>query len=102
MTINVDSINDHPVATDDYATTNEDTPVNISVLPNDSDADGDTLTLEPSLESDPSNGAVTLNADNVTFDYTPNPDFVGLDSFVYTISDGEGGRDTATGTLCIA
>ena len=84
-----------PVANSDSATTYEDTLVNIIVLNNDSDPDLDTLTTT-GIISDPSNGIAALKADG-TVDYTPNPDFNGQDSFVYGISDGNGGTSTATG-----
>jgi len=92
--------NNPPAAIDDSATTDEDVPVIINVfvdngLGTDSDPDtGDILT--PVGGSDPLNGEVTLNTDG-TFTYTPDSNFVGQDSFVYTISDGNGGIDTATG-----
>ena len=98
VTINVNAVNDLPVATNDSASTNEDTSVNIDVLSNDSDPDLDTLTNTGVVSgSGPSNGTVTLNGDGETFNYTPDPDFNGQDSFVYTISDGKGGTATATG-----
>ena len=90
--------NDPPVASNDPESTNEDTPVTIVVLSNDSDIDGDMLTTTGVL-SGPSNGVATLNA-NGTIEYTPHADFNGQDSFVYSISDGKGGMDTATGVYC--
>ena len=42
----VTAVNDAPAAVDDTATTAEDTAVSIAVLANDSDVDGDTLTVE--------------------------------------------------------
>jgi len=91
--------NNLPLANDDSATTGEDTPITIDVVDGsfggtDSDVDGDTLTTL--LLSDPSNGSATLSAGG-TFVYNPDPDFVGQDSFVYTIHDGKGGTATATG-----
>jgi len=86
-----------PVAADDYATTDEDTPVNINVLANDSDTETGTPTNAGVVSgSGPSHGDVTMNAGG-TFTYTPNTDFNGLDSFVYSVVDGNGGADTATG-----
>jgi len=97
VTINVNVVNGPPVATNDSASTDENTPVNIAVLSNDSDPDSDTLTNTGVVNIVPSHGTVMLNADDVTFDYTPNANFSGQDSFVYRISDGNGGTDTATG-----
>ncbi|WP_045458352.1 cadherin-like domain-containing protein, partial [Vibrio campbellii] len=42
VSVTVNPINDAPVANDDRAATDEDTPVTIDVLPNDTDVDGDT------------------------------------------------------------
>jgi VCBS repeat-containing protein len=95
--ITVTNVNDPPVAVADNATTPEDTPVTIDVLNNDSDIDGDTLTVDSVTHG--INGSVTNNGGNVT--YTPAPGFNGTDSFTYTISDGNGGTDTATVTVTI-
>ncbi len=80
-------------ANDDTATTNEDTAVDINVLTNDSDPDGDVLTV--TAASDPANGTTAINPDK-TVKYTPDLNFNGSDSFTYTIDDGHGGTDTAT------
>jgi VCBS repeat-containing protein len=88
VTITVDPINDAPVAVQESAyTVNEDASIiaGASVLANDTDADADTLTAV--LENDVANGTLTLNADG-TFDYTPNADFNGSDSFTYFANDG--------------
>jgi len=86
--------NTPPNAADDTATTDEDQTVTINVLANDSDPDGDTLSI--SSVSAPANGSATINGD--TIDYTPNPDYYGTDSFTYTITDG---TDTATATVTV-
>ncbi|MHA6316122.1 Ig-like domain-containing protein, partial [Altererythrobacter sp. CAU 1778] len=91
-TIVVAPVNDPPVATNDTATTNEDTPVNIAVLANDSDVDGDPLTVTAATSPD---GTVTINPDG-TITFVPNPNFNGTATITYTISDGNGGTDTAT------
>lgn len=90
--------NDEPVASDDSASVDEDSSVTIDVLGNDTDVDGDTLTVTSA--SGASNGTVTVNADN-TVEYTPDADFNGTDSFTYTVSDGNGGTDTATATVTV-
>ncbi|MCB0079359.1 MAG: cadherin-like domain-containing protein, partial [Caldilineaceae bacterium] len=68
------------------------------VLANDSDPDGDALTI--SITSQPGHGAATVN--NLQIVYTPNADFVGSDSFTYTIVDGKGGNATATVTVTVS
>ena len=85
FTITVNNINDAPVANADVAATDEDTPVIINVLANDSDVDdGDTFSI--TATADGSSGTTTTDGSTVT--YTPNADYVGSDSFTYTISDG--------------
>ncbi|MEW9922552.1 Ig-like domain-containing protein, partial [Marimonas sp. MJW-29] len=69
VTVNVGVINDAPVANTDSASTNEDTPVTLSVLPNDSDVDGDTLSVNSVTNG--SNGTVVINGDG-TVTYTPD------------------------------
>ncbi|WP_353347063.1 tandem-95 repeat protein, partial [Litorivita sp. NS0012-18] len=91
VTVNVGEVNDPPVAEDDAATTDEDTPVTIDVLGNDTDADGDDLTVTEATSPD---GTVTINPDG-TLEFTPNPDFNGEAVISYTIDDGNGGTDTA-------
>ncbi|MHA2879822.1 cadherin-like domain-containing protein, partial [Vibrio campbellii] len=45
VSVTVNPVNDAPVANDDNVVTDEDTPVTIDVLPNDTDVDGDTLSI---------------------------------------------------------
>ena len=85
-----------PDAEKDEVATAFNTPVSGSVLGNDTDFDGDDLTV--SLLTPPANGTLTLNADG-TFDYTPNPGFSGEDVFEYQVDDGFGGVDSAL--VCI-
>jgi VCBS repeat-containing protein len=96
VTIAVDPTNDTPVAVVDSATTAEDSAVVIDVLANDSDADGDALSIVGT--SNPANGSVTINGDG-TLSYTPDPDFVGTDTFEYTVEDASGASSTATVTV---
>ena len=98
VTVTVRPVNDGPDAVDDSATTDEDTSVTIPVLANDTDPDGDTLSVVS--VSDPAHGSVTVNPDG-TVTYTPDPDFNGVDTFTYTITDGNGGSDTATVTVTV-
>ena len=84
--ININSINDAPNAVDDAVSTNEDVPVNGSVLPNDSDPENDALTVNTVLVQNPINGTISIN-DQGIFTYTPNANYFGLDSFYYEICD---------------
>lgn len=89
--------NTPPVAVDDAANTDEDTAVNIAVLANDSDADGDALQVNQVTQ--PANGMVVNNSPRIR--YTPAADFNGVDTFTYTIRDGNGGMATATVTVTV-
>ncbi|SDX76109.1 Ig-like domain-containing protein [Halobellus clavatus] len=98
VTITITERNDPPTAVEDSYTTSENTALNVSapgILDNDSDPNGDTLNATP--VSDPRNGSLTLNADG-SFEYTPDTDFTGTDSFTYSATDGEL-TDTATVTI---
>lgn len=86
-------INNPPNAEDDSAQTTINQPVTIDVLANDSDPDGDPLTVDST--SQPMHGSVTINEDN-TITYTPDLAFIGSDSFDYQISDGIGQTDAAS------
>ncbi len=97
ITITVDPVNDAPVAVDDSATTDEDVAVNVDLLANDTDVDGDALSID--TVGTPSNGAVVDNGDG-TVDYTPAADFNGTDTFSYTVTDGDL-TDTAEVTVTV-
>ena len=91
-------INRAPLANNDTASTLEGTSVQIAVLENDSDPDGDPLTVGEVTQ--PSNGSVTVNADG-TITYTPDEGFFGTDSFTYRASDGQLLSDPATVTVTV-
>lgn len=93
--INVLAVNDDPVANNDTATTEQDTPVIVNVLANDEDVDGDALELMST--SEPLNGSVSISNGEVV--YTPNPGFTGDDSFTYIVSDGS---DSSSAEVVIA
>jgi len=84
--------NHPPVAIDDMETGYIDTPVNIAVLSNDMDADGDGLGIL--YVSDPGSGTVVVNPTG-TITYTPNAGFWGDDAFSYVVTDGRGGAASA-------
>ena len=87
-------VNDPPVANDDYAITDEDTPVVIDVLANDSDAEDGFPELNDII-SQPSHGIATINT-NGTITYEPNENYYGSDSFVYEVIDSDGATNNAT------
>jgi outer membrane protein OmpA-like peptidoglycan-associated protein len=87
-------LNRAPIAVDDEATTTLANPVVVFVLRNDSDPDGDALTV---VSATPGiRGRTQVNADG-TVTYTPNIDWCGTDFFVYTIRDPAGLTATARG-----
>ncbi len=93
VNVTVTTVNDAPVAADDPATTAEETAVSIAVLANDTDPDGDSLSVTG--VGSPAHGSAAANADG-TIAYTPAADYTGADGFSYTIGDGQGGSATAT------
>jgi hypothetical protein len=100
VTVTVAPVNDPPVANDDNIATTEDTAVNVFVLGNDVEVDGDNRTIL--AVSQPLNGVATIGVTAPFIRYTPNPGFSGSDSFTYTLSDGKGATDTATVTVAVA
>jgi hypothetical protein len=92
--------NTPPVATDDAFFGDEDTVISGGVLANDEDPDGDDAALTAALVSGPANGTLVFNPDG-TFDYTPDADFNGPDSFSYVADDGVDQSAPATVTLTV-
>ncbi|MDD5472109.1 MAG: cadherin-like domain-containing protein, partial [Sideroxydans sp.] len=91
----VPGANQAPVAGADSVTLAEDSSVLIDVLANDSDADGNTLTI--TAVGDATHGTVAIENGQVR--YTPAANWNGADSFDYTVGDGAGG--TSSGTVSI-
>jgi len=99
LTIDIAAQPDAPLAKDDKDTVELNGEVQVDVVTNDSDADGDDLSV--SLQSSPDNG--TAQAGNGgTITYTPNENFSGTDTLIYSASDGTGRSDTATLTIDVA
>ena len=88
----VDPVNDAPEAMADRATTDEDEPIEINVLANDTDVEGDVLRVES--VTGPSQGTARIAEDGGVL-YAPATDWYGTDRFVYTVTDGKGGTATA-------
>jgi hypothetical protein len=97
VTVSVTPVNDAPVAEDDTGTVVEDEISTITVLDNDSDVDGDDLTVQTASTPD---GSVSINSDG-TLEFTPTSNFTGTTTITYTVTDGEGGTDSATVTLTV-
>jgi VCBS repeat-containing protein len=99
VTITVNPVNDAPVAQPDAVITEEGAAVRIAVLANDTDIDGDTLTVE--IHTEPAQGTVTVGDDRVVT-YTPTAASCGLDSFTYRVSDGLATSPTVTVSIEVA
>ena len=90
-------INNAPVAVNDMASTDAITPVMINVLGNDSDVNGDFLTI---TSVTPVAGAnITISADRRSLTFTPSPGFAGNFNFQYTVADN-GFACTSMGGVC--
>jgi hypothetical protein len=107
FTINVNSINDPPVTTDDKYNVDEDTPLNAtSVLTNDDDTHGgapneDNVPLTARLVSGPANAANFVLSEDGTFAYTPAPNFNGNDTFIYESLDSLNGISIGTAVISV-
>ncbi len=88
---------EEPVANADVATTPEDEDVTIDVLGNDTDPDGQPLTV---TEATAENGEVNINSDG-TITYNPFRDFNGTDTITYTVTDPDGNTSTSTVTVTV-
>ncbi|MFL0871209.1 tandem-95 repeat protein [Vibrio parahaemolyticus] len=86
VSVDVTPVNDAPVATNDTAITDEDTPVTIDVLPNDTDVDGDKLSIQ-SASVPEAQGKVEIVDGKLVF--TPAENFNGHAEIIYTVTDGE-------------
>ncbi|MFP4098282.1 MAG: Ig-like domain-containing protein [Alphaproteobacteria bacterium] len=97
VTLNVEAVNDGPVAEDDVFNGSEDAQIAGNVLGNDTDIDGDALSVTAGVYETAQGGSVTI-AEDGSFTYTPLANFNGQDSFSYEVSDGTD-VDTALVTL---
>lgn len=106
VNLTIKSINDLPVANADSYSTLEDIPFTIiasdfnNLLNNDTDVDGDTLSVNVALSGNVSSGVLSLDNDG-EFTYTPETNFSGTDSFIYHLEDGQGGSSTGSVTITV-
>ncbi|MGQ8338419.1 Calx-beta domain-containing protein [Sunxiuqinia sp. A32] len=102
VTITIIVENQAPVAADDEYILNINETLNVSVIANDSDPDGDQIQISTTAVTEPINGQLTINPDG-TISYLPNVDFLGTDSFDYEICDnGDPSKcDNATVTITV-
>ncbi|HEY6175886.1 MAG TPA: Ig-like domain-containing protein [Kofleriaceae bacterium] len=93
VTITIDPVNDPPTAAADFTSTDPGTALTYDVVANDSDIDGDTVTLD--AVDPPAHGTAVITDGKLA--YTPNAGFTGIELVGYTVGDGHGG--TAHGTV---
>jgi hypothetical protein len=100
VTVNPTNTTNDVVANDDAGNGNEDEPITGNVLTNDTDPENNTFTV--TSNTNPSNGTVTVSPTG-EYVYTPNPGYIGTDSFTYTICDNGTPQacDTATVYLTV-
>ncbi|HET7030704.1 MAG TPA: Ig-like domain-containing protein [Candidatus Limnocylindrales bacterium] len=100
LTITITHVNSAPVAIDDSDTTNEGSAgVLTEVTANDTDADGDSLTVTGA--TDGTKGTTTIGLEGTSVLYRPTAGQTGIDTYDYTVSDGHGGTDVGTVTITI-
>ena len=99
VTITINSVNDAPRLTNDNRTIVEDHEVDIAVLANDTDVEGDAFSI--ASNTDPLHGTLELDVDTQTYTYKPEKDYFGSDSFTYTVEEDEDNSVTATATVKI-
>ncbi len=93
------TVNQPPVAVDDSASTSINKAVNVKVLLNDYDPNGDTFSITSFTQ--PAHGTVVLTGQGKVLRYTPAINYQGSDSFTYTIQDSQGAKDTAKVTVAV-
>jgi VCBS repeat-containing protein len=96
VSIQVNPVNDAPVANDGTYQTQQNQPLNGQLFGY--DVDGDPLHF--SVSANPAHGTITINPDG-SFTYTPEPGFSGTDSFQFLLSDGQGGFDIGQGVIVV-
>jgi VCBS repeat-containing protein len=105
VSLQVSNVNDGPLAVTESFSTAQGEALVIGaasgVLANDSDLDGDVLTVSAWEATSQRGGSITMGADG-SFIYTPLALFSGGDSFHYTVSDGHGGVATAEVSINVA
>ena len=90
-----------PIAGNDNAVTEQDKPATGNVLINDSDPDGDALTVTAATNAPTAQGGTITISTAGIFTYTPKPGYVGIDSYVYVVCDNKGLCATATLTISV-
>jgi cyclophilin family peptidyl-prolyl cis-trans isomerase len=104
IVVTVLPMNDPPVGVNDTFPVSEDSPNNIlDVLANDTLGvdTGETLRIT-AVSAGSAGGQISIGAGNSNIRYTPPANFIGSETFTYTLSDGSGGTATATVTVTVS
>jgi LPXTG-motif cell wall-anchored protein len=99
VTVTVDPVDDAPVANDDAIEVRDGKPVDIPVIDNDDEVDGEPVTV--TIVDQPEHGTVTVEADG-TVVYTPDEGYDGPDEFTYELCDPDGDCSEATVTVDVS
>ncbi len=99
VSVTVTAVNDRPVAVNDSFTTTAGNVASFSILANDSDPEGDALTL--AILTQPAHGTASIQGNGLVL-YSPQPGFSGSDGFTYSITDSGGESDSATVSVTVA
>ena len=84
--VDVAEVNDPPVATDHWVTTDEDAPLHVNVIDYQANVDGDIITISQGTTA-PSSGSLSFDQTAGEVIYTPAPDFNGSDTFEFVLTD---------------
>jgi hypothetical protein len=98
------SVHSSPIARPDSYNAIGNVPITVpapGLLANDSDPDGDAVSLAGASSTSANGGTVTAGSDGA-FTYDPPVGFNGTDSFTYNIADADGSTDTATVTITVS
>ncbi|MFO0903384.1 MAG: Ig-like domain-containing protein [Pirellulales bacterium] len=102
VTLTVGNFNSAPIPENDAFTLRQNTSDNpLDVLANDTDPDGTNILTIVSVGATSSGGLVQIAPDRLSLLYTPPQPFLGVETFTYTVDDGQGGVEEATVTITI-
>ena len=101
-TVTIQPVNPPPVAVTDTVNTTEATPVVVDLLANDTDPDGDPLTVVTATLADPTQGTLIQDPVTLEWTFTPATSFNGTATVNYTIQDQDGAQSTSTHDIVVA
>ena len=102
VTVTVTGVNDAPVAVNDSASSGKNSPIDIAILNNDSDPDGNSTIATVTVTRQPTSGSATVNADK-SIRYEPVANYTGTVTFEYQLKDDMGqSSNIATVTVTIS